>query len=792
MFGSKSGFSQALIPLLMAAQFPYNAGSALAQIPRGVDAQVASACNGWEDAYKGRYQQALDCFQNQLTTNNPVDRAQALYSLGWVYSNLGQYKQALAFYQQALALQQQYGTPLNQAYALGSMGWAYYYLGQYSQAIAMHKQALALRRSIAYEEGIAFSLGGIGRAYSAQGNYQAALPLHQEQLAIAHKIQNRREEAYALSDLGFVYAHLNQAVEAQRRYEQAIVLQQQTGDRWGEAISLSYLGDVLRQQQQPELAIAFYKRSVKTTESIRQDIQGLSYEQRESYTRTIANTYRVLADLLLAKGRILEAQQVLELLKVQELKDFTRNHHLRGNSTNRFTITPAETKILQEHGSLIAFGQTVEQCKQTNCPKKQQLVDQLDNLTRQYNQTVASFEQQYRERRAMDDAVFDPRQLGDLRQIVESQLNTVLIYPFVLEKKTWLLWVAKGGVFKSVEVPVTSRELGEAVLKFREAMSQTASVQETQLAGMKLYNWLIKPLEPELKANKINNLVFSLDRVTRYIPMSALFDGQHYLIENYTVSTVLSVGLTRMQDRLPAGTQNTPVLAVGASNFKDFLPLPNVPQELDSIVYQHQGSKGIYPGQELLNQDFTYPALKLNLGGHKILHIATHGAFVPGQPEDSYLVLGNDRKLTTEDIKALSDLSQIHLVVLSACETALGGPDQNGVEISGISSYFLTNGVATVIASLWSVSDESTSLLMQRFYGYLAQSTVEKPVTKAQALRLAQLSLLYGRVMPLEETRAPEVSMMNKDGGTTAVRPDSKSFVQPFYWAPFILIGNEL
>jgi CHAT domain-containing protein len=89
---------------------------------------------------------------------------------------------------------------------------------------------------------------------------------------------------------------------------------------------------------------------------------------------------------------------------------------------------------------------------------------------------------------------------------------------------------------------------------------------EVEAAGKKLYDWLIKPLEPELKANKVQNLVFSLDRVTRYIPIGALFDGKQYLIENYSVSTVLSADLTDLRDRLPPGTQNTRVLALGLSN----------------------------------------------------------------------------------------------------------------------------------------------------------------------------------------------------------------------------------
>jgi CHAT domain-containing protein len=185
--------------------------------------------------------------------------------------------------------------------------------------------------------------------------------------------------------------------------------------------------------------------------------------------------------------------------------------------------------------------------------------------------------------------------------------------------------------------------LGEAVLKFRQALQNPSSdVKTVQAARQQLYTWLIQPIAKELQANQVKNLAFSLDRVTRYIPIRALFDGQKYLIENYAVSTMLSAGLTRMGDRLPADPQTTPVLALGASQFQDFSPLPNVPAEVDAIVRQpDRDPTGIYPGLTFLDQAFDFRALRDHLPGHKVLHIATHASFVPGRPEDSFLVLGN-------------------------------------------------------------------------------------------------------------------------------------------------------
>jgi CHAT domain-containing protein len=306
---------------------------------------------------------------------------------------------------------------------------------------------------------------------------------------------------------------------------------------------------------------------------------------------------------------------------------------------------------------------------------------------------------------------------------------------------------------------------------------------------------LIKPIESEIKGNqKVTNLVFSLDRVTRYIPMAALFDGEKYLIQNYTVSTILSAGLTDMRDRLPPGTANTQILGLGVSDaVAGFDPLPNVINELNAIIRDNENNKnGIYPGSAFLNNAFDFQTLRDRLSGKKILHIATHGAFVAGKPEDSYLLLGTGEKLAIPQIKDLGSfgLNDVHLVVLSACETALGGADAEGLEISGISAYFLEGGAKAAIASLWQVNDASTSSLMQNFYQQLANSTAESPITKAAALRNAQLSLLQGnRQTSTSDKSRTTVSLEIKPA--VPVNQVSR-FFHPYYWAPFVLIGNSL
>ncbi|WP_375492916.1 CHAT domain-containing protein [uncultured Nostoc sp.] len=615
-----------------------------------------------------------------------------------------------------------------------------------------------------------------------------AIEYQQQWLAIAREIKDRQSEGGALGNLGLAYKNLGNYAKAIEYEQQLLAIAREIKDRQSEAIALSNIARSLEKQQQSELAIVFYKQSVNVRESIRNDIRTLPREQQESYTQTVADTYRRLADLLLSQGRLLEAQQVLELLKIQELRDFTRNARA-GGKTSGIALARIEEEILNKYGTLIVFGQQVYECEQKKCSTLSQLRDQLDVLTQKFQQDTNAFRKTLQDRLAKDPALLEPEQLrSTAAKIVTTEPGTVLIYPLVLKDKIRILLASRAGekgvVFRSFETPVNQLQLWKTVNQFRTQLSSPEDLREVKTTSKQLYNWLLQPLEKEIKDKNVHHLVFSLDRSTRYIPMAALFDGQQYLIERYSVSTILNAGLTDVKERLPHNKQEIRVLAMGVSKaFPGFNALSNVPNELATIIQQSgKAQQGIFPGSEFLNENFTFSSLRDNLTGNKILHLATHGKFESGRPENSYLLSGSGEPLTVDKIQTLGNyMSDTHLVVLSACETALGGVDADGLEMSGMSFYFLTNGAKSVIASLWLVNDASTSQLMQQFYQNLSTGQM----TKTEALRQAQLAMLKSNSQGSDSNRS---SVNYKLGhGEQSI---SRNLSHPYYWAPFILIGN--
>jgi len=748
-------------------------------------------------------QKSIDSVNKCLAISQEIKNTQLeltnLVVFSVFYLTLGDYQKGSELNQRGLVISQKIKNQRFEVLFQMFQTMTYLYQKDSQKAIDSAQQLLRIAQTNKSREVETIALSLMGAGYGDLGNYKKAIELSEKGLAIARKESIRSVENLTLGVLADIYSKVG------RKKEALVIYRDLASTDSNNLASQVSLARTYRDLNLPLTAITYYKEAVNKIEKYRLSLRGMSIELQESFLKKAvfgyvdklkrADTYRELADLLLSQGRILEAQQVLELLKTQELRDFTGNMRAGGKKPE-ISFNQTEEQIKKENGTLIAFGQRLYECQQTQCKQLSQLLDQRQTLTEQYNQKIQTIEKEIRERRAKDDAFFDPNKLSKAKEIVEAQPGTLLIYPLVLPDKIWLLWTAQGGIVKSVEVPnVGQKQIGETVLKFRQLLQNPNSdITQLKATSKQLYDWLIKPIEPELKQNRIQNLVFSLDRATRYIPMSALFDGEKYLVENYAVSLVLSADLTDTKDRLPPGTQNTPVLALGLSKaVAGYNALPNVPAELNAIVRKKTNdTTGIYPGLEFLNETFDFRALRDNLIGRKILHVATHGQFVPGRQEDSYLLLGKGEKLTITQIKTLQDLSNIHLVVLSACETALGEPNQDGIEINGISFSFLNAGAKAVMASLWLVNDASTSKLMQHFYSNLAQDT--KPITKAAALRQAQLSLLRGEPAKTETTDKRSLVVVQPDEGWQAASTNriTSGFSHPYYWAPFILIGNGL
>ncbi|MGL5035394.1 MAG: CHAT domain-containing protein [Microcystaceae cyanobacterium] len=316
------------------------------------------------------------------------------------------------------------------------------------------------------------------------------------------------------------------------------------------------------------------------------------------------------------------------------------------------------------------------------------------------------------------------------------------------------------------------QEIARKIKVFVQEITQTKASNRYLELGKELYDELIQPIQSELQANDIDTLILCLGEGLRSLPFSALYDGQQFLIEKYALVRVPAFNLTQISraDNL----QNSQVLAMGASEFKQQQPLPGVAVELKTILQTP------WAGVSVLNQNFTVNNLKAlrKKEYYPIVHLATHADFLPGNPSNSYIQF-SDRKLTLANLKELGlNDPPVELLVLSACQTAVGNKE---VEL-GFSGLALQAGVRSVIASFWPVSDAGTLALMSEFYQRLKITA-----DKSEALRQAQLAMVKGQVY------LQGGELISSRGSVTlpeTLNNNQTSLSHPFYWAGFSLIGS--
>ncbi|MBD2316060.1 CHAT domain-containing protein [Phormidium tenue] len=649
----------------------------------------------------GKYQKAINFHQQQLTITREIkDRAgegRALGGLGIVYRELGQYQKAITFYEQDLAIAREFKDLNGQGRAFNNLGIAYGDLLKYKEAVTFYQQALEIFRDIENRKEEGSTLGNLGIAYRELGQYQKALTFHQQQLAIAYAIKDRVTEGKAVGGLGIIYNKLRQYDKALPFYLRDLAIALELGDRRGEGRVFNNLGVIFADLDQTTLSILAYKQSVNIQESIRKDLRGLSKEEQKSFLDTVARTYRHLASLLLMQGRVIEALQVLDLLKVQELEDYLKNVKGNDRTAQGVKLLEPETVTARQLSLL-----KLEDSAEINL----QLANQIRQIPRSELNKIPDY----------------------LQQIPQG---TVLLYPLILSDRLELILFSPNSPPLNHTVKISQKELKDLINNYRTGLLDTTS-EDYKAAAVALYNLLIKPIEAELIRSKAKTILYAPDGQMRYVPLAALYDGKKWLIEKYQISNLIAYSLS---DFSPKPKTQPNILAGafgGKAGEKRFgqLGLPATLKEVQAIANSFQNSV------TLTEDQFSRQALESKFKNHNILHLASHAEFNTGAPDNSFIIFGNGDKIRLNEISDWQ-IPNIDLVILSACQTGVGKLG-DGVEVLGFGYQVQKAGAKQAIASLWKVDDAGTQVLMEAFYQELKKGNI----TSTEALQRAQISLI--------------------------------------------------
>ncbi|NEP53140.1 MAG: CHAT domain-containing protein, partial [Moorea sp. SIO3C2] len=579
-----------------------------------------------------------------------------------------------------------------------------------------------------------------------------------------------------LYHMGIVYTNLENYPQALAAYQQALSLSRTLGTRETEGDILAGMGKLYDTQNQSELAITFFKQSVNVREGIRKDLKVLPVEQQQSFTDTVAEDYRRLADLLTQQNRNLEALRVLDLLKVQELQDYLSNVRGDDNTVDGITELTEEQEILKGTQPIIdqaiALGQelseleTIPNHKRTQTQQQRiiQLRKNQAQLTKDFQNFLKSPEVEARLAKLRETTEAENLDLKKYAKRLQEQLqqleqDAVILYPLVLDDRLELVLVTPYAPPIRRTVKVKQKDLERAIKNFRRLLANPA--RNARTPAEQLYDWLIKPIEADLAKANAKTIIYAPDGKLRYIPLGALYDGEQWLIERLRVNHITALSLTSLDNKptpqldvFAAAVTKAHTIPVGEDESRYFAPLSFTQPEVESLAETLPNTTTLIDKQ--FHGDTIY-----QMNDYSVVHLATHAVFKKTK-QDSIILFGDGSHVTLTEVEEKWDLSNVDLVVLSACQTGLGGELGDGKEILGFGYLMQNAGADAAIASLWSVNDKGTQALMNKFYQVLKQGNV----TKAEALRQAQIAFISSKV--------------------------GSGFEHPYFWAPFILIGNGL
>ncbi|XGV98311.1 MAG: CHAT domain-containing protein [Leptolyngbya sp. BL-A-14] len=723
--------------------------------------QARDAIATWEKAGK-LYQQLGD---NEKAIRNQINQAQALQRLGF-------YRRSIDILAPIVQTLEKQPDSLTKAVSLRSLGDAQQFVGDLDQARKSLEVSLDIAKRLQATDAINNAELSLGNTLRAQGNTDAALDAY-KQVETALPASTTTVQAQ-LNQLSLFVA--TQQTQAARSLWQpikttldALPLNHQTVfARINLAQTLIQLnGQIqLKGQQNP------------TPQDIAQ-ILSVAIQQARSLQDQRAEAYAIgtLGTLYERTGQLSDAQklsqQALLLAQTNNANDITYRWHwqlgrlykARGDADPN---SDYYNKAIAAYAEAIKTLQTLRaDLVAVNAQAQVSFQESVEPIHREFVGLLLDPKRGEVKSKDLEDArnVIESLQLAELDNFFrEACLRAIptavdqvdqkaaVIYPIILGDRLEVIVSLPQQPLRHYSSPVNRAALEALVSRLRQLL--VLRVGNGYLADMQqLYDWILGPVAADLATSQAKTIVFVLDGPLRNLPMAALHDGKQFLIEQYSVA--LTPGLQLLNPR-PLQERGLNVLTAGLSESRQgFSALPNVLSEVNEI-------QSTAPGTVLLNKDFTEAAFKQALSNQTapIVHLATHGKF--SSKKDETYVLTWDQRLgitTLNDLLQISELNQagpIELLVLSACETATG--DKQAA--LGMAGMAVRAGARSTIASLWQINDEATAILMNRFYEELAKGKT----TKADALRQAQLAVL----------REPRFRQ------------------HPYFWSPYVLIGNWL
>lgn len=695
--------------------------------------------------------------------------ADGLQNLGNLYVALGQQHQALARYQEALELYRKMGRPNRVALSRLSVSWVRLFQGEVAVAVADLERLHTEQIAVSDPRLAAEVARALGRAYLAAGRRDQAKTVFEQEVARGRERSDLAGLARSLTGLGEACAARRESACVSASFTEALELGRTLRNPAIEAASLHGLARLARDRGELEAALDLAEQALERIERRRSLVP--TPELRATFLAEQRDYYELHLALLLRLHQLhperrfdVAAFEASERARARGLLDLLSE---RGEDAG----TPREPVFAEReqalNAQLVAVREQLDELRPDERERRETLVRRLSKV----EEALQQLELEIR-----DDPSFygelrlgSPATLEQAQQLLEPA--TALVEYALGDESSLGFVVTRGQPVHSFKIAATAAEIKARVEKVRGALATPGrrGLGAYRSEAWSLYQLLLGPAEARLAG--VERLVVVPDRSLHTLPFEALLTAPPdaaagglgtlpYLLARWSVSYAPSASvlglLARAKSGSPAPAAPTLVAFADPPYTDPLSPLPASATEVKSIA-------ALYPPEQVrlfLGRQASEANVKHDTAVRtaRRLHFATHGLLDERWPQLSALALSRDQEDSEDGQLRVYEIFRLdltaELVVLSACETALG-EEVRGEGLIGLARAFLYAGASRVAVSLWRVEDTATAELMPRFYRHLA----DQPSTTA-ALRAAKLELIRGG-----------------------------AFSHPAYWASFILIG---
>jgi CHAT domain-containing protein/tetratricopeptide (TPR) repeat protein len=740
-----------------------------------------------------KLKEAAACFEE---ASNRSGLAYLWTSMGRLYRAHGAFDEAISYYQKGLTVQEELGDKFGVIQSLNAMAVSYGMSGHSAEAMDHYERALALARNTGSPSVIAFIAGNVGYAYDEKGNHTLAIQLLEEALRLDPSCVYVANRYMVLSQ---AYRGTGQYQKALENSDQAVrIVRGADSSDFNPLVFLERARVYRKLASYPE-ALADIEVAMRGVERLRAKLVPADY-LKQGYAEQTQDLFAVAIQIHEQLGEHKQAMLTAEEARARAFLDLMASRGLE-QKTPQKAVTP-----------LTAANDTPD-----NLPSRGQAPSAVESDVTPRLATRGAAPLKLVDTRGApmlaSPSSAAPPTFEELLATAKRLDSTLLSY--WVTPDTTFIWVLRpDGVVRSERAAINSEQLSKLIRQTSYAEEEpsaepapaakaqsdspaaSATVRgprtlrlrgggelvlggKTSQSWRELYKLLILPVQDSLPSRGSHLTIVPQGPLFR-LSFAALQDAQgYYLVENYALNYAPSLGVLRLtgERRQRLGQREPrylivadPLIAPDQSKESNLPPLPGARQEARNLVR-------LLPRGEttlLMGSDATKQAVREGAAGKTVLHLATHAIVRDDQPLDSFLALSAGDKsppgsgrLTVQEIYGM-DL-ETDLVVLSACSTALGKLSGDGM--AGLTRAFFYGGAPSVMATLWDVADEPTSLLISEFY-----KSLQKDPDKSRALRAAQLRVV-------RELRAGRVQVNTTLGPVTL--PED-----PAFWAGFVLQGE--